>query len=178
MHIRLDHVWQHQMLPPESGSQTESDVVIKGKMSSYHLFGCLCQYRCTSNYALHSSLNLLWLYNGGCLQFECICSWHILTAQPHHLRSTNHFCPSAPTDVDSVPCELTASGEQQKGEHLVLLPFTVAGKLLEVNELSLQMHLLHTRFALRTAGSSKILADTSDQGDLSMCSKVQFNHTP
>jgi len=36
-----------------------------------------------------------------------------------------------------VACELTAAGKQQKDKYLVLLPFKVAGKLLEVNELGL-----------------------------------------
>jgi hypothetical protein len=57
-----------------------------------------------------------------------------------------------------VACELTAAGKQQKDKYLVLLPFKVAGKLLEVNELSLHKKLLHTGVAIQTAGSSKILA--------------------
>lgn len=72
MHIGLDQTWHHQMLARLFSHQ--------GQTSSFHLFGRLCQHRCTSNHTLHSSLNLLWLYNGCCLQFKCICSWHILTA--------------------------------------------------------------------------------------------------
>ena len=74
----------------------------------------------------------------------------------------------------------TASGKQQKGRHLVLLPFKVAGKLLQVNKVSIQMNLLHTGFAIQTAGSLKVFAWLTHvtKGDLSMCSKLQYNHTP
>jgi len=47
-----------------------------------------------------------------------------------------------------VACELTACGKQQKGTRLVLLPFKVAGKLLQGNEVSSHMNLLHTGVAV------------------------------
>lgn len=73
-----------------------------------------------------------------------------------------------------VACELAASGKQQHSKHLVLLPFKVAGRLLQVNEVSILMNLWQKGVAIQTASSSKArMADTCDQGDLSMYSEAQ-----
>lgn len=58
----------------------------------------------------------------------------------------------------TVDTQLTASGKQQKGKYLELVPFKVAGQLLEVNDLSLQISLLSTGTAIPIASSLKVLA--------------------
>ena len=63
-----------------------------------------------------------------------------------------------PQQMWTVDMQLTSSGKLQKGKCLELVPFKVAGKLLEVNDLSLQIYLLSTGTAIPIASSLKVLA--------------------
>jgi len=170
--------WVGSNLAASNACQT--GIVIMGKISSYRLFGRLCQYRCTSNHALHCSLNLLWLYNGCCLQFKCICSWHILTAQPHHLQYAKHVCRTAPTDVESCCLWIDSSWQAAKGQISCLAAVQSSWKVTGGQWARSSLKIVAHRGCNPNCRQLKDtrMADTRDQGKLSMCFELQCTHTP
>ena len=71
------------------------------------------RHRSGAHNTLHGLNNLLRLHNGGCLQLICICRWHILAAQPHHLCADMHGTLSCLGGQRGLPC--TPSQEEHVG---------------------------------------------------------------
>ena len=129
MRIGLDQIWQHQMLARLAKSSGAKFLAITC-LVAYANTGAPATTRCT---AASTSSGWTMVAASNSNAYAVGTSWLLnLTT-----CITQNMFARPSQQMWTVDTQLTASGKQQKGKYLELVPFKVAGKLLEVNDLSL-----------------------------------------